>query len=101
MADDALVIAVSELREALDRLLGAAALELGPSIDLDADHYWWIDTREAFDVTREPSLEAGQLSDDVASTREMLHRDDDEVILWHDLDHLIGILQRIAGLAKS
>jgi len=95
-----LVIAVSELSEALDRLLGAVVVELGPSIDLGADHYWSIDTREAFDLSREPSLEAGQLSDDVASTRNMLARDENEVLVWHDLDHVIGILQRIAGLAK-
>jgi hypothetical protein len=100
MAGDDLLIALSELREALDRVLAAAAVELGPSISLDADNYWWIDTRDAFDLSREPSLEAGQLSDDVASTREMLNRENDEVIVWHDLEHVIGILQRIAALAR-
>jgi hypothetical protein len=45
-------------------------------------------------------LEAGQPSDDVATVRELLNRDQDEVFLWHDLDHVIAILQRIAGLAR-
>ena len=45
MGDDHLVIALSEVRQALDRLLAAAAGELGSSIDLDADQYWWIDTQ--------------------------------------------------------
>jgi len=100
MADDQLVIALSEVREALDRILAAAAVELGSSVDLDADHYWWIDTRDAFDLSQEPSLEAAQLSDDVTSMREMLNRGDNEVIVWHDLDHVIGIVQRISALAK-
>jgi hypothetical protein len=30
----------------------------------------------------------------------MLNRGDSEIMVWHDLDHVIGILQRIAGLAK-
>jgi hypothetical protein len=100
MGEDDLVIALSEVREALDRILVAAAVELGSTVDLDADNYWWIDTRAAFDLSRVPSVDAGQLSDDVASMREMLNRDDNEVIVWHDLDHVIGIVQRISGLAK-
>jgi hypothetical protein len=100
MADSSPVVELSKLHEALDRLLAAVAVQLGPSIDLDADMYWSIDTRDAFDLSRQPSLEAGQLSDDVSSVLEMLNRDDSEILVWHDLDHAIGILQRIAGLAK-
>ena len=100
MSDDDLVIAMSELREALERLLTAAAAELGSSVNLEADSYWWINTQDAFELSRVPSVVAGGLSDDVASTREMLNRDDGEIILWHDLDHVIGILQRISCLAK-
>jgi hypothetical protein len=33
------------------------------------------------------------VSEDVASTREMLNRHDNEFIVWHDLDHVIGIVQ--------
>jgi hypothetical protein len=98
--DAALVLAFSDLRDALERLIAAATDEFGPSIDLDADHYWSIDARDAFDLSREPALEAGQLSDDVASVREFLARDDGETFLWHDLDHIVGILKRIAALAR-
>jgi hypothetical protein len=101
MADDDVVIAVSELREALDRLLAAITVGFGHSIDLDGDYHWWIETQDAFDMTREPSVNAGQLSDDVTSMREMLSREDDEIVVWHDLDHVIGILQRISALAKA
>jgi hypothetical protein len=102
MADDGVAIALSDLRDALERLLAAAAEQFGTSIDLAADYYWSIDTREAFDLSREPSWEVGQLSDDVATVRQLLNRDQDEdgLFLWHDLDHAIAILQRIAGLAR-
>jgi hypothetical protein len=90
-------IALAELRNALERLRVSASEQFGPSVDLDADQYWWIETDEAFDLTREPSVVAGGLSDDVSSMREMMNR---EVVLWHDLDHVIGILQRISSLSR-
>lgn len=33
-----------------------------------------------------------------STVRELLTRNDGEVFLWHDLEHVIGILQRIASL---
>jgi hypothetical protein len=51
----------------------------------------------------EPEVMGRSLSDDVASIREVVERVDrseDELLLWHDLNHLIGILQRISALAS-
>jgi hypothetical protein len=42
----------------------------------------------------------GQLSDDVQEIRSLVAREDD-VIVSHDLAHLIGVLQRIAAQELS
>jgi len=94
------VIAVADLREALARLLDAATEQFGQLVDLDADHYWAIDSAAAFDLTKDPAVDAGQLSDDVATVVELLTRDDGEIFLWHDLEHVTGILLRISVLAR-
>jgi len=98
--DEPLVIPVSDLRDALTRLLEAATERFGPLVDLDADHYWAIEPDAAFDIAKDPPVAVGQLSDDVSTVRDLLARDDGEVFLWHDLEHAIGILQRIASLAR-
>jgi len=96
---DALVVAIADLRQALQRVLGAAEKKLGSVVDLDADYYWTVPPGETFDKLEMPTaLEAGQLSDDVAELQDLLAREDGEVFIWHDLDHLVGILRRLASL---
>jgi len=41
---------------------------------------------------------ASQISEDVETLRELLSPEREEVYIWHDLDHLCGILRRIAAL---
>jgi hypothetical protein len=98
VADDGTSVALADLRDGLSRLLAAAEEQLGSVIDLGADHYCAIDSRAAYDLSREPELEAGQLSDDVESLRDLLGRDGGEVFLGHDLEHVAAILSRIAAL---
>lgn len=41
----------------------------------------------------------GQLTDDIALLQELLASDTDRpVVVWHDLEHIIGILTRLATL---
>jgi hypothetical protein len=96
--DEPLAIEVSELREALMRLLDVISARFGPSVPLNADHYWTLSTADRFDLAQAPSVQAAQLSDDVESVRQLLSRDSGEIVLWHDVEHLTGILQRIASL---
>ena len=100
MADNGVTIAVAEVRTALALLLDEVEQRFGPEIDLAADHYWSLDAAKSFDLDAEPQVGAGQLTDDVESVREMLARDLDEevIIVWHDLDHLVGLLRRIVAL---
>jgi hypothetical protein len=91
-------IAVSELRTAVARMLDAVEAEHGSSVDLDADLYWWLDPVEMFDMTADPQIEVGQISEDVEDTRGVLTREEGEIWLWHDLAHLAAIFLRLAAL---
>jgi hypothetical protein len=91
-------IDLRELRDALDRVLEAAAAKFGATIDLGGDHYWTVAPKAAFDVTAEvPDPTVGQLSDDVQEIRRLI-TDRDPVSVWHDLAHIIGVLNRLAAM---
>jgi hypothetical protein len=97
---DVLDVNVTDLRRALGRLLDMVEERYGPTVALDADHYWMLSDEAAFNLGTEPTAEgvmAGQLSDDVDAVRELLDRSHDEVTVWHDLRHVIGVLSRIAA----
>ena len=90
---------MDKLRQALDRVLMAVQAEQGDVIPLSADYYWALDAQATYDVYKTPSerdFTMGQLSDDVATLEEMLQRDDPLISVWHDLQHLVGILHRLA-----
>jgi hypothetical protein len=97
-------ISVAELREAIRRLLGAVEQRFGPTVPLGIDGYSVLFAPEMFAADgSEPEVTGRSLSDDVASIREVVERVDqseDELLLWHDLNHLVGILQRISALAS-
>ena len=97
---DPLAVPMSKLRQALDRVLTELEAEHGDSVPLSADYYWVLDARATYDVDEAPSgekLTLGQLSDDVATLDEILEREDQFVSVWHDLQHLVGILRRLAA----
>jgi hypothetical protein len=100
MPDDDVRISVYELRTALTLILDEVEERLGPELDLAADHYWSLDAAASFDLDADPEVGAGQLTDDVDSVRRMLDRDLDEevIVVWHDLDHVVGVLRRIVVL---
>lgn len=92
------MVSVAELRSVTTKLLDAAEVMFGPEIELGADHYWLVESDDAFDLTQEPTVCAGQLSDDlewvraIGEARPESHR--------HDLDHLQGLLRRVSALAR-
>jgi hypothetical protein len=93
-----LSVSVTDLRRALDRVLGEVSQRHGDVITLSVDHYWTLPPGSAYDLTGVPGssqLTVGQLSDDVEELTGMLDAERD-VIPWHDLAHLVAILGRIA-----
>ncbi|GGM06197.1 hypothetical protein [Micromonospora yangpuensis] len=95
---------VEELRQVCVLLLDAVQERFGSEIDLsilDVDHYWNVDLRSAFSIQEDPAsgIDVGQSSDDVAELRALLRRrPEDELLLWHDLQHLAGMLRLLAYL---
>jgi hypothetical protein len=100
MADEP-EITVAELREASRRLLDAAERRLGSTVELQADTYWGLFAPEMFEQDSPDVLERS-LSDDVSEIRALVSRPEDsfedDVMLWHDMNHLVGILQRVSAL---
>ncbi|GAA1558469.1 hypothetical protein GCM10009827_094280 [Dactylosporangium maewongense] len=94
-------VSLADLRKALTQLLDAVERQHGPTVDLKADYYWTIGPADAFrfDITGCPEPTVGTLTDDVQSMRDILKTTHDEPIaVWHDLAHVIGILNRLAAL---
>ncbi|NEK96341.1 hypothetical protein GCU67_19540 [Modestobacter muralis] len=83
----------------LDRVLDDLSARHGDEVELTADHYWVIDPQAAYDLSATPSIEqltVGQLADDLAEVA-ALSAATDPPFPWHDLGHVIGILQRLAA----
>jgi hypothetical protein len=93
------VLSLRELRQVLDQLL--AAIETangGDGIEVTEDLYWVLDPSDTYAVHRTPNtarLSLGQLSDDVAELHGMAEATDQPQI-WHDLAHVVGVLQWLA-----
>jgi hypothetical protein len=97
-------VSLVQLRQGLSILLDEIERQYGPTVDLDADYYWSITPGDAFrfETGGAPEPTVGQLTDDIASLREMLVSDTDRpVVIWHDLAHVIGLLTRLAALDQG
>ena len=90
---------IADLRAAVSRILDASEREFGPEIELPYGYQWELDPRQIFNVEAgpgEPSL--GDLYEDLEEITDLLNRPEDETLVWHDLDHLIGLLQVLVVL---
>ncbi|MFC3505329.1 hypothetical protein ACFOOK_30810 [Micromonospora krabiensis] len=98
------VLRVEDLRRVCGMLLDAVEERFGAEIDLSGvgvDHYWNVDLRSAFEMAEDPAvgIDVGQSSDDVAELHALLRRPADDVpVVWHDLQHLAGVLRLLAYL---
>jgi hypothetical protein len=95
-------LTISELREACRVLLDEAERRHGAEFNLlDAghDYYWHLDLTAAFDLTESPEqhVDCGQVSDDAAEVAALL-RGGESISLWHDLEHVVGLLRLLALL---
>ncbi|MGK5681674.1 hypothetical protein [Actinoplanes sp. URMC 104] len=93
-------VSLADLRRALSRTLDEVERQHGPVVDLDADYYWTIGPWDAFRFeTEAPQPTVGQLTDDVQAIRDVLaDHEDRSAAAWHDLPHIVGILNRLAAL---
>ncbi|WP_374969295.1 hypothetical protein [Terrabacter sp. BE26] len=92
-------ISIAELRAALTLLLEAVEDRFGSRLQFDEDFYWNVPLGDATTVEQDPVLDLGSVVDDVRSVRELVTRaPDDGVYIWHDVDHLVGVLRAIGRL---
>ncbi|MGC4878789.1 hypothetical protein ACLQ26_21335 [Micromonospora sp. DT43] len=98
------MLRIADLRRACSMLLDAAESRFGPHIPLSqfrVDHYWNIDLRAAFEMTPqlELAIDCGQSSDDLAELIGIVQRGPEDLLsLWHDLQHVSGLLRLLAYL---
>lgn len=100
-------VSIDALRTSLIRVLGEVQRRHGDEIDLEVDAYWALPARHAYDLNVPPPAEAhtvASLVDDLGAVRELANGPDEDlddgsgVIVWHDLAHLVGVLQRLAAV---
>ncbi|MGC4846168.1 hypothetical protein ACLQ3F_02960 [Micromonospora sp. DT15] len=101
------VLRAQDLRRVCGVLLDMVEERFGAEIDLSGvgvDLYWNVDLETAFELRDVPEsgINVGQCSDDVAELHALLRRPADAVpVLWHDLQHLAGVLRLLAYLDLS
>ena len=89
---------LAALRQAVNKCLDACREQFGEHVDLGADGYWLVEPGAAFDLTREPVVGVGQLSDDLDEVVAINNEQDDARAIWHELGHLLGPLARLAAM---
>ncbi|MFI7661182.1 hypothetical protein ACIBTW_20120 [Micromonospora parva] len=98
------VLRVQDLRRVCGVLLDMVEERFGAETDLSGvgvDLYWNVDLETAFELRDVPEsgIDVGQIRDDVAELHALLRRPADDVpVLWHDLQHLAGVLRLLAYL---
>ncbi|WBB71993.1 hypothetical protein O7602_19905 [Micromonospora sp. WMMD1128] len=101
MAD---ILQVQQLRQVCKTLLDVVEERFGTEIDLSrvgVDFYWNVDLRTAFEIGSDPvaGIDVGQTSDDLAELHALLRQPaDGPPVLWHDLQHLAGVMRLLAYL---
>lgn len=92
-------VTVTDLRTAITKLLDAVEAQFGPELRFPEDFYWNVPFGEATEINHGPKLDMGSVVDDTESVREFLSHDGSEFVsIWHEADHLAGVLRSIARL---
>jgi hypothetical protein len=99
--DDSTTIYLDDLERVVERCLLECRNRFGASVELGADYYWLIEPSEAFDLDADPSPNAGQLTDDIATIRAAAANGDPLASPSHELGHALGVLNRLAYLLAS
>lgn len=93
------VLVIDDLRLSCNQLLDLLDERFGSSVALDdgfpAD-YWKVDLEAAYSLVSSPEIVVGEFREDVDEVMGLARRAVDSVSLWHDLDHLSGLLRGLA-----
>ena len=98
------VVQISELRNWANKIFDAVERRGISRIDLPARFYWTLDSVEIWDGTP-PTATVGDLADDLQDIRNDLETAEDDaersIIVWHTLDHFIGVLGKLSADLKG
>ncbi len=90
------LIEVKKLANAIfDRLIEEGI----DAVPVKGDEFWQVFFTEAFDMSNTPEATVGTVSDCIADLRQ--EANSDEMIGWHALQHLSGILAFLAHAANG
>lgn len=92
------IIDLPLLRTELARLLREVEKRHGAAAKVHADHYGLVESAAGADLSQEPKLGLGQLSDDASELQAMADRPSEDLIPWHDLKRLVGLLDALAAV---
>lgn len=96
-------VSISEIRQMATEVFDA--LEKGGVTHLDPSEgwYWCIDSTDAWNMKREPTLLTGDLADDIQDIRKDLteYREIAKTNAWHTLDHLLGVMTALSCQFKT
>jgi hypothetical protein len=90
-------IEIDAVRAAIAVLLDALQESFGPSVTVQADGYWHLPVKAAFDLSRSASdVTVGRLGDDVDELGEIIADPSSAATnAWHGLAHVIGVLRAL------
>jgi hypothetical protein len=98
--NDPTTLVIDDLRQALNRVLDDTAASLGDRVELDGGLYWQVPTQQLYAMDPDGvALTAGDLDDDIRTMHEYLGSSGPAPALWHELNHLIGILRALEATA--
>lgn len=88
-------IEIAELRSLSDRLFELLERRGVNQIAVGTDHFWQVFFEDAFDLNTTPTPVVGSISDCLSDLREEMANPQD-LIEWHALHHLSGVLSALA-----
>jgi hypothetical protein len=91
-------VPLSEIRAMGNAVFDALESSGAESLDPVDGLYWCVGSGEAWDLSCQPSLLTGDLSDDISDIRKDLsdYAEIADKIAWHTLDHFIGVLTALS-----
>lgn len=91
-----MLIKLSELEQILKILLERYEQIDSPSIKVNKDYYWQIDSDDRFDMAKKPELMVGSLFDDIAELRKLpLDQHRVSVVDFDRFAHVISAIGQI------
>lgn len=92
-------ISLIEVKKLANEIFDRLIVQGIDTVAVKGDEFWQIYFAEAFDMSKTPEATVGSITDCMADVRQ--ETSSDEMIGWHALHHLSGILTFLADAAND